>query len=93
MYDIANFEIVIFDVNKITPVVWPAVTDDPMKHLVLPKRDKDIVQALSQKFEKGKETTWSADFIEDKGAGQVFLLHGQSSYDISHYTAKNLKAD
>lgn len=66
----------IFDLDNITPVVWPDANDDPMKHLVLPKRDKDIVQALSKKFEKGNESTWSADFIEDKGAGQVFLLHG-----------------
>jgi hypothetical protein len=93
VYDIADFETVIFDVDNITPVVWPEVTDDPMKHLVLPKRDKDIVQALSKKFEKRNESTWSADFIEDKGAGQVFLLHGQSLYDTNRYTAKKLKAE
>jgi hypothetical protein len=75
---ISDCETVIFDIDKITPVVWPSEDDDPMKYLVLPKRDKDIVQALSRKFEKGKEITWSADYIEDKGAGQVFLLHGQS---------------
>lgn len=80
----------IFDLDNITPVIWPDINDDPMKHLVLPKRDKDIVQALSKKFEKGKqETTWSADFIEDKGAGQVFLLHGQSQYPAT----SNLKAE
>ena len=32
------------------------------------------------------------DFIEDKVAGQVFLLHGQSSCDTNCYTAKKFKA-
>jgi len=83
---------VIFDVDKISPVIWPSVADDAMKHLVLPKRDKEIVQALSKKFEKRKEAIWSADFIEDKGAGQVFLLHGQSSRSTSHHTVSKVEA-
>ena len=75
-----------------SPVIWPPVADDAMKYLVLPKRDKEIVQALSKKFDKWKKATWSADFIEDKGAGQVFLLHGRSSHSTSHHAVSEVEA-
>ncbi|KAH6691094.1 P-loop containing nucleoside triphosphate hydrolase protein, partial [Leptodontidium sp. MPI-SDFR-AT-0119] len=50
--------------------------DNAMSHLVLPRRDIDIIRALSRKHDKGELSTWGADFIRGKGEGQVFLLHG-----------------
>ena len=46
----------------------------------MPSERKDMIKALIQKFSgaEGEETTrsWGADFIENKGEGQIFLLHG-----------------
>ena len=50
-----------------------------MKELVLDKDAKAMVQALSQRYTMHAETnnTWSADFVKNKGEGQIFLLHGK----------------
>ena len=68
----------IFNIDHAEDVDWPLEEDAAMKHLVLPPHDKETVKALSRKFMKADEVIWSADYIEDKGAGQVFLLHGES---------------
>jgi len=64
-----------FDVEAISPVTWPPKESDPMGMLILRDSDKDVIKALARKFSKHKET-WGADFIEGKGEGNIFLLHG-----------------
>lgn len=49
--------------------------------LVMPEDRLNMIKALIQKFtstEPGKapHRAWAADFIENKGEGQIFLLHG-----------------
>ena len=50
--------------------------------LVMPEERKRLIKAIVQKytdprFTPGKSAqTWGADFIEKKGEGQIFLLHG-----------------
>ena len=44
------------------------------------KARKDMIKALIQKHSavnsKQLPISWGADFIENKGEGQIFLLHG-----------------
>ncbi|KAK4665174.1 uncharacterized protein QC763_510590 [Podospora pseudopauciseta] len=47
----------------------------------MPVPRKDIIKALVQKYTNmsptpGLSTSWRADFIENKGEGHIFLLHG-----------------
>ena len=48
--------------------------------LVMPDDRKNLIKALVQKFtnqgSKVLTKSWRADFIENKGEGQIFLLHG-----------------
>lgn len=56
--------------------------DHAIDTLVMPDERKDMIKALIQKFttaeaSKGAQRrAWAADFIENKGEGQIFLLHG-----------------
>ncbi|KUI68921.1 ATPase family AAA domain-containing protein 3 [Cytospora mali] len=57
--------------------------DKAIDNLVLTKSRKDMIKALLHNYSMngsgnpGKvPDTWSADFIEDKGDGRIFLLHG-----------------
>lgn len=57
--------------------------DDAFNSLVLQDpRTMRILKALVYKFStsegsgQGAAKAWSADFIENKGEGQIFLLHG-----------------
>lgn len=45
-----------------------------------------MIKALTQKYDN-KQKTWSADFIQNKGEGQIFLLHGPSGVGKT-YTAE-----
>ena len=49
--------------------------------LVMPTEKKEMIKALMHKFTSADSTnavpgSWRADFIESKGEGRVFLLHG-----------------
>ena len=57
----------------------PIFQVDLMKELVLEDDAKAMVKALSQRYTMHAETndTWSADFVKNKGEGQIFLLHGK----------------
>ncbi|CAD6593811.1 MAG: hypothetical protein ASARMPREDX12_007682 [Alectoria sarmentosa] len=52
---------------------------DLIKDLVLDKDAKAMIKALSHRYTMQSETenTWSADFVRNKGEGQIFLLHGK----------------
>ena len=57
----------------------PAFQVDLIKDLVLDDDAKAMIKALSQRYTMQKEPgdTWSADFVRNKGEGQIFLLHGK----------------
>jgi hypothetical protein len=71
-----NQILVEFDVENIEPITWPSRDSDPMSTLILDDSDKDVVKALARKYSRG-QATWGADFVEGKGEGQIFLLHGK----------------
>lgn len=54
--------------------------------LPIPPARLNMIKALTQKYEQ-KQKTWSADFIQNKGEGQIFLLHGPSGVGKT-YTAE-----
>tara|TARA_R110002060_G_scaffold5880_1_gene9006 strand:+ start:1084 stop:1380 length:297 start_codon:yes stop_codon:yes gene_type:complete len=66
---------VAFDIDSIQPIEWPSREHDLMNELILADSDKDVIKALTRKYCKG-QGKWAADFIEGKGEGQIFLLHG-----------------
>ena len=47
---------------------------EAIKSLAMPPQQLDMIQALSAKFSQTQ--SWAADFIQNKGEGQIFLLHG-----------------
>jgi len=63
-----------FDVENVQPINWPS-REDMMTELILDESDKDIIRALTRKHAR-TDDNWSADYIEGKGEGQIFLLHG-----------------
>jgi len=48
-----------------------------------------MIQMLSHKYTglQREEDSWSADFVQSKGEGQIFLLHGPSGVGKT-YTAE-----
>ena len=64
--------------------VSPLTTQDHLiNDLVLEDDAKDMIKALSRSYTSMKESSnkdagrWSADFVQNKGDGQIFLLHGK----------------
>ncbi|CAF3451924.1 unnamed protein product [Fusarium graminearum] len=60
--------------------------------LVMPTQRKDMIKALIQKFttndlDKTRQQAWRADYIENKGDGRIFLLHGSPGVGKT-YTAE-----
>ena len=54
---------------------------NPFARLVMPNERKMMIKALvykytDPKYAGGHSQVWGADFIKNKGEGQVFLLHG-----------------
>jgi len=49
---------------------------DALDSLQIEKKSLDILTRLTYKYNEKEEKLWSADFIQGKGEGQVFLLHG-----------------
>lgn len=62
---------------------------DAMDKLRIPLKWKNMIKSLSYKYSSAqrKDDVWSADFIQDKGEGQIFLLHGPSGVGKT-YTAE-----
>jgi putative ribosome biogenesis GTPase RsgA len=60
-----------------------------MDKLRIPPKWKNMIKSLSYKYSstQRKDDVWSADFIQDKGEGQIFLLHGPSGVGKT-YTAE-----
>ncbi|KAK1773790.1 hypothetical protein QBC45DRAFT_426741 [Copromyces sp. CBS 386.78] len=65
--------------------------------LVMNESKKDLIKALIQKFSgpkapagAGSGNAWRADFIDNKGEGQIFLLHGSPGVGKTYYTGRAL---
>ena len=54
---------------------WPQFTSNLIETLVIPSATRKLLQSLCLKFTS--KSTWSADFIEGKGEGNIVLLHGK----------------
>lgn len=59
----------------------PRTNKQAIKSLVMPDERKELIEALVQKYsasrtEDGAIGPWRADHMENKGEGQIFLLHG-----------------
>jgi hypothetical protein len=54
------------------------VEEAPFDNLILPEGIKNTIQSIVWSYKQpGDEVkAWSADFIQEKGEGQIFLLHG-----------------
>lgn len=53
-------------------------SDQSIPNLIVGEDELQIIRALSNK-QNSKTKQWSADFITDKGSGQIILLHGMHS--------------
>jgi hypothetical protein len=52
-------------------------SDDSINNLVVSDSALKTIRALASRLDRNKaKKTWSADFIEGKGIGQIILLHG-----------------
>lgn len=58
----------------------PKMNVKAIETLVMPSERKEMIRALIHKFTDSNASTgpgsWRADFLENKGEGQIFLLHG-----------------
>jgi hypothetical protein len=75
------------DIKYVRKIEWPADPNNAMSHLVLPRRDLDIVKALSRRHDRSKMSIWGADFIRGKGEGQIFLLHSKSQSNMHMFSS------
>lgn len=63
--------------------------------LVMPEERKNMIKALIQKYSgqkavKERGGPWKADFIDNKGEGQIFLLHGSPGVGKTYVRHPNL---
>ncbi|GLA57880.1 hypothetical protein AtubIFM54640_005675 [Aspergillus tubingensis] len=79
----------------------PKVNKRAIDSLVMPEARKEMIRALVQKYTDSRSDehnrSWGADFIENKGEGQIFLLHGSPGVGktftaecIAEYTGRAL---
>ncbi|KAJ3568239.1 hypothetical protein NPX13_g6491 [Xylaria arbuscula] len=79
----------------------PTPNTRAIEHLVMPEERKTMIKALVQRFtsdgtkSKGSKP-WLADHMQNKGEGQIFLLHGGpgvgKTFCIAEYTGRPLLA-
>ena len=78
----------------------PKPNKTPFKHLVMPEERKTMIEALVYKYTdpryagSGGTQVWGADFIKNKGEGQIFLLHGGPGVGktfVSRYSSFRLR--
>ncbi|GLA73490.1 hypothetical protein AtubIFM55763_004411 [Aspergillus tubingensis] len=76
----------------------PKVNKRAIDSLVMPEARKEMIRALVQKYTDSRSDehnrSWGADFIENKGEGQIFLLHGSpgvgKTFTAAEYTGRAL---
>ncbi|KAI0020756.1 ATPase [Xylariomycetidae sp. FL0641] len=70
----------------------PGINKKTIDTLVMPGDKLDMIKALvhgytAEQASKGAPSTWAADFVENKGEGRIFLLHGSPGVGKT-YTAE-----
>ncbi|KAI1125320.1 hypothetical protein F5Y10DRAFT_284378 [Nemania abortiva] len=77
----------------------PKANTRAIENLVMPEDRKTMIKALVQRFTNDStkpkgQRLWLADFMENKGEGQIFLLHGGpgvgKTFCIAEYTGRAL---
>lgn len=64
------------DINHISPF---QPNESAIKNLVMDDKHLKMVEVLTYKYKEkdgDRNGPWTADFIQSKGEGQIFLLHG-----------------
>lgn len=76
-----NFDLETLHVRDFTE---PRFDEDMIDHLVMEPQRKRMLKALAKSFaridrneEALKGEPWTADFVQGKGHGLIFLLHGR----------------
>ena len=71
----------IFDIDAISDIDWPT-PDDAMKQVVLSNEQESILLANCRDEESVRQSPdWVADSTRQKGAGKLFMLHGNPMSD------------
>lgn len=71
----------------------PRFHEGAIDNLVMPDKRKNMIKALVHRYTNpsavggNRATPWTADFIESKGEGQIFLFHGSPGVGKT-YTAE-----
>ena len=55
---------------------------------ILPQGDIEVIEALAYRQEN-MQKAWRPDFIQDKGEGQIILLHGPPGVGKTYTVGKN----
>jgi flagellar biosynthesis GTPase FlhF len=71
---------------NIEKVERAGVDESAIKNLQIPPERLEMIKALAHKLD-GERKAWTADHIQNKGEGQIFLLHGPSGVGKT-YTAE-----
>ncbi|KAK8071311.1 P-loop containing nucleoside triphosphate hydrolase [Apiospora hydei] len=75
----------VLDVKFCSPA---RIQPEALKSLVMPEERKTIIKALVEQYNTARSKDgspqrkqWGADYIESKGEGQIFLLHGGPGWE------------
>jgi len=79
----ANVGLVRMKIENISPY---SINKEILESLQIPVANRKLITALTHRFDDGGKT-WSADNINNKGEGLIFLLHGPSGVGKT-YTAE-----
>lgn len=70
-----------FDIDAISDIDWPT-PDDAMKQVILSSEQESLLLANCRDEESVHQSPdWVADSARQKGAGKLFLLHGNPVTD------------
>lgn len=73
---------------KVEGFTWPPpFRANLIDTLVMPLPTRHLLQSLCRKFTS--KTSWSADFIEGKGEGNIVLLHGPPGVGKTYTAGKS----
>lgn len=94
------FCLVLLDVGCCEEV---AFNEDAINHLVMEEERKILIKSLVNRYARGDvdgkvvqrkvSQPWTADFIKNKGDGQIFLLHGSPGVGKTYVSARDTPND
>ncbi|KAG9386809.1 atpase aaa-type core [Pyrenophora tritici-repentis] len=87
-----------YDLLAVDGLEAPVMIKTAMDKLVMDENNKELIKAIARIYTDGDQTDrFSADFIQGKGEGQIFLLHGPpgtgktlTAESIAEYTKRPL---